>query len=126
MFERAKKAGFLLKSFRDPEIDWFDWCSRNNWPCLVIRTRRKYADLWLDLITTDHDFSRQAARLIFRFLNVLPHTGLRVGPLTVHMKNLPIKYAEQIGRLVLDVIELDRKLNPLTLVRPIKKIEAKG
>ena len=126
MFEQAEKDGYLLKSFRDPEIDWFDRCYRHCHPCLVIKTRRKYADLWLDLITTNHFFFRRAVGQIHGFLNVFPHTRLVVGGDLVTMKNFPIERAALIGRNLLKITKIDQKFNPPELARPLKRTKGKG
>jgi len=125
MFERAKKAGYLLKSSRDPEIAWYEWCRRHNHPCLVIRTRRKYANLWLDLFPTDHDLSKEAIATLWTLLKPFPSTfwGKLISTDTVRCDRFPINKAQFLAREVLNIVDLDRKQNPLTLARPIERIE---
>lgn len=111
LFKRAKSTGYLLKLSNEPEIYdfWFNWCVWRNWPYLVVIARRKYADLCLDLITTDHDFSREAKETVRALFQLISWRRTVTASLIVRCEEFPIEMADSLAGALLNTVDIDRR-----------------
>ena len=53
LFERAKAERFLTGRYsNDCRNLWWYYCSAQGWPFMVVRYASKYADIWIDVLST--------------------------------------------------------------------------
>ena|SRR5215469_4538731 len=53
LFDRAKTERFLTGRYSNDCRDlWWYYCSARRWPFMVVRYARKYADIWVDVLST--------------------------------------------------------------------------
>ena len=107
-FNRAKTKKYLIvresRAGQSTANLWYEWCRLSNIPYIVSFTRKKYANVKMDLITTKLKFDsdtahRVSSELAKRYAIVTPRDGFgwSTGPEIFGVFKIPIQYAEEIA-----------------------------